>query len=781
MRKASKMFVGLALAGMLLTGCDFPNNSNANSTAGVYEQQQIYQLYVANGGTKNYEEWLESVRGADGSTFLAGANDPAATDGKNGDIYVNTTTWDFFLKISGAWNKLGNLKGAQGEKGDKGDKGDKGEDGFDGEDGAPGADGKDGKDGENGASVLTGSGKPAADLGKDGDSYIDIATWDFYVKKDGKWKKVANLTHELTWNADVLALMNKYLGFVLPYTEYDEETMYYGYSTRYESSGVGMLYIYDDCEENYISNYGAKLLAAGFEEGGYYTGSEDGYTKYINEVPYEVIPFYDAGNCIHVYMPKYVPPYSAEYFLEQGFKAVEGWPAEHVATTIGADKFAGVALDATWYESFGINDGEYYYDLLASEGSFKDAIYAQAEAAGFAYYEASDLWFNPEDPENPEITDDSAYVKVLEKDGWSLIKFFGETLPLSAEYFTEKGYTAVEGFPQDLVDLAFGAENSIVPVNADADWFTKYTKYDSTYQDYDRYWVSADLATEGNFTADFGAALEAVGFEKTGTTSYSKAFAIDSCSVTVKFERGFTQIHITGAYIFPNGELVPPEPAPKLNVADLDKAIEDFFAEEEIEYDIPEFEAANAEAYFKEEDDGVFKVFGSSYWTSSDENLEEMQAWAAAFDEEEWVLNIDDYGDCHLSDGKGCYINFVANSTYFTVSLVYNPVVMEFPLDEINEWLADQQLGFQLTEALPDPAGEGYTITYGYYYGYYPYVEIDVSGNAVEAMIAVLDPIITAAGYEYDDEYGAYYNDYYDMVSVAYDADEDVTYVIFMY
>ena len=67
MRKTSKMFVGLALAGMLLTGCNFPNNSQANSEAGVYEQQQIYQLYVANGGDKTYEEWLKSVRGADGS------------------------------------------------------------------------------------------------------------------------------------------------------------------------------------------------------------------------------------------------------------------------------------------------------------------------------------------------------------------------------------------------------------------------------------------------------------------------------------------------------------------------------------------------------------------------------------------------------------------------------------------------------------------------------------------------------------------------------------------
>ena len=208
MRKASKMFVGLALAGMLMTACNFPNNSQANSDAGVYEQQQIYQLYVNEGGTKNYEEWLESVRGADGASFLAGAQDPAATDGKNGDVYVNTATWDFFLKISGAWNKLGNLKGAQGEqgpqgeKGDKGDKGDqgekgdkgdqgekgekgdKGDQGEKGEKGDPGWDGEKGEKGDKGDQGEKGEKGDKGDAGEDGVSILDVRRTGIDGNKD---------------------------------------------------------------------------------------------------------------------------------------------------------------------------------------------------------------------------------------------------------------------------------------------------------------------------------------------------------------------------------------------------------------------------------------------------------------------------------------------------------------------------------------------------------------------------------------------------------------------
>ena len=68
----------------------------------------------------------------------------------------------------------GNNIPASAEKGDKGDKGD------------PGMDGKDGE------SLLTGKGAPSSSLGKDGDSYVDTETWDYYTKADGKWTKAGN-------------------------------------------------------------------------------------------------------------------------------------------------------------------------------------------------------------------------------------------------------------------------------------------------------------------------------------------------------------------------------------------------------------------------------------------------------------------------------------------------------------------------------------------------------------------------------------------------------------
>ena len=64
---------------------------------------------------------------------------------------------------------------ATAEKGDMGDKGTLGKDGT---------------------SLLNGNGSPSADLGKDGDSYIDTSTWDFYTKKDGKWVKSGNIKGE---------------------------------------------------------------------------------------------------------------------------------------------------------------------------------------------------------------------------------------------------------------------------------------------------------------------------------------------------------------------------------------------------------------------------------------------------------------------------------------------------------------------------------------------------------------------------------------------------------
>lgn len=53
-----------------------------------------------------------------------------------------------------------------------------------------------GEPGENGASLLTGYGAPSNNLGKNGDSYIDTKSWDFYAKNNNVWVKQGNIKGE---------------------------------------------------------------------------------------------------------------------------------------------------------------------------------------------------------------------------------------------------------------------------------------------------------------------------------------------------------------------------------------------------------------------------------------------------------------------------------------------------------------------------------------------------------------------------------------------------------
>lgn len=78
---------------------------------------------------------LGMVRGADGASILFGEAAPT-NQGKTGDFYINTTTYDAYSKATGAWVKTGNIKGATGPQGVPG---------TNGKDGAPGAKGADGK------------------------------------------------------------------------------------------------------------------------------------------------------------------------------------------------------------------------------------------------------------------------------------------------------------------------------------------------------------------------------------------------------------------------------------------------------------------------------------------------------------------------------------------------------------------------------------------------------------------------------------------------------------
>ena len=144
------------LIALRLTGCDF----NRRDTSVV----------SAIKGDKGDP----GVEGKDGESLLTGKGAPSYLLGKDGDSYVDTLTWDYYIKSNGKWTKAGNFKGENGDKGDTGAKGDSGIAGKDGE------------------SLLNGKGVPSSFLGKDGDSYVDTQTWDYYTKSNGKWTKTGN-------------------------------------------------------------------------------------------------------------------------------------------------------------------------------------------------------------------------------------------------------------------------------------------------------------------------------------------------------------------------------------------------------------------------------------------------------------------------------------------------------------------------------------------------------------------------------------------------------------
>ena len=87
-------------------------------------------------------------------------------------------------------------QGPIGETGVTGPQGPVGETGPTGPQGPTGETGPQGEPGKDGAEVLTGDGAPTKDLGKIGDSYIDLISWNYYIKTENGWVKQGNLRGE---------------------------------------------------------------------------------------------------------------------------------------------------------------------------------------------------------------------------------------------------------------------------------------------------------------------------------------------------------------------------------------------------------------------------------------------------------------------------------------------------------------------------------------------------------------------------------------------------------
>ena len=164
--KKSKIFAALALSACMALGTTgliacAPNNGNTGGDSGYTQDtvdpiMEVYNAYVtsaqANGEEPmSYEEWYadllanakgdkgdkgdagdkgdkgdkgeDGAAGKDGNTWLVGATAPTAEQGNDGDLYLDSTTWNVYHKVSGAWVLLGNIKGEKGDKGESGSQG----------------------------------------------------------------------------------------------------------------------------------------------------------------------------------------------------------------------------------------------------------------------------------------------------------------------------------------------------------------------------------------------------------------------------------------------------------------------------------------------------------------------------------------------------------------------------------------------------------------------------------------------------------------------------------
>ncbi|MEX2447323.1 MAG: hypothetical protein WD404_01095 [Solirubrobacterales bacterium] len=94
--------------------------------------------------------------GADGRTVLSGKGPPDPEAGADGDIYIDTDTFEIYgPKLAGVWSTGTSLVGPQGQQGPEGKEGPQGEQGPEGNQGPQGVEGKEGIQGPPGPAATS--------------------------------------------------------------------------------------------------------------------------------------------------------------------------------------------------------------------------------------------------------------------------------------------------------------------------------------------------------------------------------------------------------------------------------------------------------------------------------------------------------------------------------------------------------------------------------------------------------------------------------------------------
>ncbi|WP_129586591.1 hypothetical protein [Microterricola viridarii] len=120
-----------------------------------------------------------------GSLVRVGVGAPSVDAGVDGDLYIDVSTSNVYLRSDGVWSFVGNLKEDVVEN-LAGEDGAQGATGAQGEAGAPG---KPGEPGVAGTQVTLGTAapEPTSACGVDGDIYLDTVAMAFYTCAAGAW------------------------------------------------------------------------------------------------------------------------------------------------------------------------------------------------------------------------------------------------------------------------------------------------------------------------------------------------------------------------------------------------------------------------------------------------------------------------------------------------------------------------------------------------------------------------------------------------------------------
>ena len=192
MKSKHKIHITLlaAIFGLVLGGCQ-KGDTGATGPQGP----QGIQGEVGPQGPKG-DTGATGAQGAPGSQGLPGEQGPKGDTGATGPQGPKGDTGATGPQgpkgdtgATGPQGPQGNT-GATGPQGPQGNTGATGPQGPQGNTGDVGPQGEPGKDGN---SVLTGNGEPSNEIGSNGYSYIDLLTWNFYVKELDAWILKGNI------------------------------------------------------------------------------------------------------------------------------------------------------------------------------------------------------------------------------------------------------------------------------------------------------------------------------------------------------------------------------------------------------------------------------------------------------------------------------------------------------------------------------------------------------------------------------------------------------------